>query len=823
MSDKLVDRTDRAFEYLAAWAVRHRLLVALFSLVLLAGGLYFASRVVSDNSLDAYFDRSDPSYVAYMDYLEEFLSDEVAYVLYRVPDSPHGPFDLEAMAKIQALTERLEAEVPFVREVTSLANTEFIRADEDMIEVGKLLRATVQSQQELLALRELVMERPLYVDFLIDKTAQYGAIILEMDRSSVDPVEEIIFDPARGTALDNLYPQVSDKVIRRILASPEYAGIEFFQTGDVAMNAAYNNVFMQDSSVGIPLTFLLLALLSLLLFRASLLGLLGPLTVVVLSVVLVAGFMGLFGWVLGMFFGIVPTLISGVGVAQSVHIILEYQRRLARGQNRAEAVQGAIGKVGGACLMAAVTTALGFLVMSVSELKALSEMAMYAAIGVMCTFILSTTLLVAFLGSGTAKQPVSKTSVQPFVLNIVDGCAALCVRHPRALVASGAAILALSLAGITMLKVDFNFLDEFKPRVEWRQHTELVEQVMGGVLSVVYIFDTGRSDGIKNPQFLQALEGLQEFAEAQAFVKNSFSVADLQKDINRSFHADDPAFFRLADDARLISQYFLVYELSGGKAVYDYVSRDYAKAVVELRVGMTNSRNLKKLLADIDAYLARHPVPDAELRKTGVGLMWVKMAEYISHTQLVGYSLVFLGVAAILCIAFGSLKVGLLSMIPNLAPVIVVLGAMGWLGLHLDYVKLLLATVAIGIAVDDTIHLMINLRRQFLKTGNYQQAVLLALQDVGPALLITTIILVGAFSCYLLSSMAIISSFGVLLSAAIVVALVADLLFMPALVLLTRPFGPERAQSPLAENTGSSEQAASRLMSKGSEAATEGR
>ncbi|HCS28087.1 MAG TPA: hypothetical protein DIW43_11580 [Spongiibacteraceae bacterium] len=119
---------------------------------------------------------------------------------------------------------------------------------------------------------------------------------------------------------------------------------------------------------------------------------------------------------------------------------------------------------------------------------------------------------------------------------------------------------------------------------------------------------------------------------------------------------------------------------------------------------------------------------------------------------------------------------------------------MGWLDMHLDYVKLLLATIAIGIAVDDTIHLMINLRRQFLKTGNYEEAVQLALKDVGPALLITTIILVGAFSAYLLSSMAIISSFGILLSAAIVVALLADLLFMPALVLLTKPFGPERLQ-----------------------------
>ncbi|MFT5576109.1 MAG: putative RND superfamily exporter protein [Bermanella sp.] len=271
-------------------------------------------------------------------------------------------------------------------------------------------------------------------------------------------------------------------------------------------------------------------------------------------------------------------------------------------------------------------------------------------------------------------------------------------------------------------------------------------------------------------------------------------MVDLQKDINRSFHADDPQYYRLAENQNQISQYFFVYELFGGKEVYDFVSHDYAKAVVELRVSMTDSRNLKKLLGDIDGYLEQNPVPGTVVKKTGVGLMWVKMAEYISRTQIVGYSLIFLGVAVILCIAFGSIKVGMLAMIPNIAPVVVVLGAMTWLGMHLDYVKLLLATIAIGIGVDDTIHLMINLRRQFLKTGNYEKAVVLALKDVEPALLITTIILVGAFSCYLLSSMAIISSFGVLLSAAIVVALLADLLFMTALVLLTKPFGPEASK-----------------------------
>ena len=142
MSDKLVDRTDRAFEHIAAWAIHHRWLVALFSLFLLGGGLYFASKVVSDNSLDAYFDRSDSAYTSYIEYLDEFLSDEVGYILYRVPDSPHGVFDLEAMKKIAALTERLENEVPFVHEVTSLRqNFHFELLIKKRVHIRKVFRA----------------------------------------------------------------------------------------------------------------------------------------------------------------------------------------------------------------------------------------------------------------------------------------------------------------------------------------------------------------------------------------------------------------------------------------------------------------------------------------------------------------------------------------------------------------------------------------------------------------------------------------------------------------------------------------------------------
>lgn len=796
--NKLVDQVDQWFQSLARWAVNHRLLVVLMALALLICGGYFASKVQSDNSLDAYFNKNDPTYIAYAEYLDEFLSDEVTYILYRVPDRPHGPFNHQAMQQIGSLTQALENEVPFARKVTSLTNVEFIRAEGDSINIDELMLDFPETQQELLEIRELVLDRPLFVDYLINANADYAAIIIDMELSSVDNLETITYDKELGNDINNLYPQVSYVKIQEILQRPEYAGIEFFLTGDVPMNSVYNYIFLADSATGTLLTLAILALLSLLLFRSNLAALFGPLTVVILSLVLVLGIMGAFGWVLGLFFGIIPTLLCAVGVAQSVHILLEFQRAYHQTGDRKAAVQIAIGKVGGACLLAALTTALGFLVLSVSELKVLGEMAYYAAAGVLFTFILSTTLLVAVLAGGKktdgdhqlTNKPTSSI-VRPSIIWLVERCITLNLNHPKKLLTAGTAVLLLSLVGISQLKVDFNFLTEFQPHVEWRQHTELAESVMGGILNVTYIVDADEPEGLKSPELLAAIDQFQRFAEQQPLVKKAYSIVDFQKDLNRSFHGDDPSWYRVPEDRDLVAQYFLIYEVSGGEELENFVTRDYSSSVVELRVEMTGSANIIALINTLDGYLADHPLPSASVRKSGIGLMWVKIAEYISDTQIQSYSLLFVMITVVLCIAFGSVKVGLLSMIPNMAPVIVVLGLMGWSDMHLDYMKLLLATIAISIAVDDTIHLIIRFRKCFLATGSYHSALRQSMRDVGPALIITTIILVGAFSCYLLSDMAVIASFGVLLSIAILVALLADLVFMPALLLVTKPFGPE--------------------------------
>lgn len=802
-TNKIVDRVDNAFFALADWSIQHRVLVTLATFTLFIVGLAFASKVQIDNSIDSFFYKQDPAYIAYLDYLEDFSSDEVIYLMYSAPEHEHGPFDLEVMRTVANLTKTLELEIPFARKVTSLANVEFMRpVGEDDIEIDELLINFPETQAELLTLREAVLEKPIYRNYLINDTADYAAIIVQMEVSTAHDVETIRLDKNKPADTENLYPVVSDRALREILNRPEFTaqGIEFFISGDVPMNTSYQDLMLGDTVLITGISLLIILGLCATLFRATVAGIVGPLAVVLASVALTIGFLGVLGWKVGNFFTMLPTLLCAVGVAQSVHILLEFQRQLANLGDRKEAAKAALHKVGGPCLMAALTTAAGFAVMLVSDLRMLAEFAVYSSFGIITTFIFSSTLLVIFLGGKNRKNDIArqgKPFVSRFVTTAVDRAISINLARPNTVLIVFGLAFVVAFVGILQLRNDFSFLHEFKPSVQWRIDTEKIEKEMGGTLRMSYLIDTQTPDGIKNPALLQQMEKIQRFAEQNPLVKKTLSLADVIKDLNQTFHNNNRDYFVIPNEQDLLAQYFLVYEMSGGEELEEFTSYDFSRTVIEFQVEMTYASETRKILKSIDDFIAQNPLPSTEAglgiegRKTGIGLLWVKLADHIQTTQIQSYTLVFSMIALFMCINFGSIKVGLLSMIPNLTPIIIALGGLGWAGVPLDYMKLLLATIAIGIAVDDTIHLVTRFRSRFYSTGRYADALKLGLQDVGPALTVTSIVLVTAFASYLLSSTTVLSNFGVLLSATIATALLADLFLMPVLLMKLKPFGAE--------------------------------
>jgi predicted RND superfamily exporter protein len=797
MRRDFITRSNEVFGAIAGWSFDHRWWVVALALLLLGGSLVLASGAQVDGSYEAYFDPRDPTYLAYEQFRDDFGSDEVSYVLYEAPGAAHGAFDIEVMRKIVQLTEMLEEEVPFVYEVTSLANAELMVGVEDGIEIRALRDDFPQSQQQLLALRDRYLAKPLMVGGIVSADGRFGAILIEMDRSSTDPLDEIRLDPDGGDDLANLYPQVTDFAIQEILARPEFEGVVFHHSGDVPLNTIYNVVIAEESMLLGLATAGVIALVLLFFFRSAV-GVLAPTVVVQLSVIASMAFIAVIGWELDLSFSSIPTLLTAIGVAHSVHILSEFRARFAEIGDRREALVQTLYLVGTPCLLTSITTAIGFGAMSFVPIKSIAHMGVYSAFGVMIAFVLSLTLLLSLLSFGrrTPRRMASdRQRLQAkggrVVQALLTRTAAFAIQRRRMILGAFGAVFAVSIAGIARIAVDANWLNDFSDDLPVKHTTIRIDEVMGGVTNLILLFDAGAPGAVKEPAVLAEIARLQAWADDQPLVRKTYSIVDILADLNQTFHADDPAFHRPPETRELVAQYLLLYESAGGGETDEYVSSDLQRARLELRLRLDMTSATVALAQSLEAELAARPLEATSLSVTGIGALWLKLLDYIVSSQIQGFLLAFSAIGVLMCLLFRSLVTGLISMLPNLSPILLTLGVMGWLGIPLDYFKAAIAAVAMGIAVDDTIHLISRYRYEFRLCGDYAEALRAALTDVGRALVITSIALVAGFLVLLGSVLDSQATQGLLLATTIVTALVADFLLAPALVLTFHPFGPE--------------------------------
>lgn len=815
--ESAVIRVSTFFERLGAFTYDHKAVVIILSLLFIGGSAFFASKVRFDTSFESYFNRNDPHYAKYLQFREDFGSDEIAYILYEAPGKAHGAWDIGVMKQIVHLTRALEKEVPFVKQVTSLANAEFIEGKGDDLLIHEVLDPFPQSQEELLTIKAKVMKKPLLVGTVASADGKHGALFIEMQKSAVDPEEELILDPARGPEMDNLYPQVTNDVVERILARPVYAGIRFYHTGDVALNSAYNRITRGESTrLGILSTLLIGALL-LFFFRRPL-GVLGPLGVVLMAILVATGFVGLMGWKLDIMYTMLPGTIITVGVASAVHILTEYTSSHKQMKDKRAAIRKVMLMLGAPCLFTMLTDVAGFGSTNVSSIKALQHFAVYSAIGVMAAFLLTVTLFLSVLtmfgtSSSSGRQAGDRLAEDEgglrkkhFSVRSFAALARFDARHPWGITLAWTAFFVLTGFGMAFLTVDSNFLTEFSEKLPIRQTTEYVDRVMVGAGGFSYLFDSGEPDGISDPAFLKRVESIQNrLNEEKHLVMKTMSIVDLIKDINQAFHNEDPAYYVLPESRDLIAQYLLLYEMAGGDELENYIAGDWQRVNLEVRCRLMPSSVYKKVTDTVGRFIESRYKPSERPVLTGGGFLWIKLIQYIVDSQIMGFSVAFCVIAVMMCLVMGSVRIGLLAMVPNLAPVLVTLGIMGWAGIPLDYVKLLVASIAIGIAVDDTIHFILRYRLEFWRTRNYHRALEASLNDVGRSIFITTMALLTGFAVNLLSIMDSIVEFGLLTLITLSVAALADYFLTPALIIIFRAFGPEQeigVEEPPPQNAG---------------------
>jgi predicted RND superfamily exporter protein len=536
--------------------------------------------------------------------------------------------------------------------------------------------------------------------------------------------------------------------------------------------------------MGVAIIALLLALL----FR-QVVGVVLPLLIVILSMVCTIALMAILGQPITIPTQILPSFLMAVGVGDSVHVLVIFFQRLHRGDGKEDAIAFAMKHSGLAILMTSLTTAGALLSFLVAELAPVAVLGYTAPAGVMIALLFTIVLLPALvavfpIGAGSAVNRRRMRAIQRLLVR----CGEFSVLHARWVVFCSAALVAMAALGISQLRLSHSPIKWFPEDNPYRIATDMMNEQMGGALFLEVLVDTRVENGLYDPAVLQRMDDLRRATMSLetdgVHAGTTVSLADVVMEIHQALNENRPDYYAIPSDPALVAQELLLFENAGSDDLEDVVDSQFRSARFTVKVPMTDAVKYGPYLEALEAEVRRIMGSDVEVTFTGLmrvisGTMYAMML-----TMTRSYLIAFAVIAPLMIVLIGSFKLGLVSMIPNLMPIVIVLGIMGWLDVPLDAFTLLIGSIAIGLAADDTIHFMHNFRRYYERSGDVIVAVRETLASTGQALLFTSLVLSTGFFIFTLASLNNLFFFGLLTGLTIVLAFLADLILAPALMAL---------------------------------------
>ena len=603
-----------------------------------------------------------------------------------------------------------------------------------------LLDGPLDDPAEAERARRAALADPLFRGDLVSKDGTVSAMIVSFDEDRVDDV--------RGDVLARIHQIVDPRLP---------SGMRAFYNGSLEISETYSRITVENM---INLTPPILALTVggiFLMFRSWRIA--GLLVVAILvSVVWTMGLFAVMGFTNNILASMLPPLVIILAIADDVHIVQHFNHELRETGSKEHAFKSSVQHLFVPLLGASGTTVLGLLSLSTSDVVAVRSFGIGAATGVMVDFFMSLVLvptLLMFLRPDTATAPQERYLVGP-----MQRVARLSIRHAGRVIAVAAAIVAVSGVGLAWLHVDTNHINFFADGHPLHQSADVIDRDLSGIYNFSILFE-GEPDSMKSPDTLRRMEELRTRVEGLPFVRKVISVADYVKRVNRELNGGDPAAAVIPASRDAVAQELFVFELSDdGRAELEQINRAEAEAAAVFSgSGITTTA-------------------------TGSGRIFSTLDHYLVVSQLSSFITAFVTVFAVIFIVFRSARFGLLAIIANALPVCAVLGVMGWLGISLNVATVMVASVALGVVDDDTIHFIGRFRRETAAGASTEQAIELAAMHEGRASLTTAIITSLGFGVMLLSEYKPTAWFGGLLALTMLVAFLTEVFVVPALIVL---------------------------------------
>lgn len=752
--------------HLCRFASNHPVLSLLVSILLALPFLAQLPRVQTVDNVDYFTVDGDPDVTFYDDIKKTFGDDEFFVIAF----SSSELFSAPILRMIADLTHELE-DLPEVREVQSLANVDFIHGSEEFFEVRPFLERIPDDRPALDLLRIQALNNRLYVGNLVSADGMTASLV--------------VFPREHETGDGSFRARLLEKT-KAILDTRRDMVDRFHLAGWTVTNLSLSSFMKSDVATFIPLTYLFITLTIWLSFRNVWLTALAVTNISVCT----GATMGLFpllGITLNNVTTIVPPLVMALALTDTVHIFSHLDGSLLNRPFR-DGLQDVLGKVATPCFLTSLTTAAGFISLVVSDIPPIKEFGYVASAGMVFEFLFSFLLLPPLLlmcdprkvcihGNPKTGYGAFLTSLSTFVQT-----------WPRRICAVVALLVAAGAWSASQVKVETNLLDYFKQSSELRQELKYVETRLSGVGTVDISLKADQPDAFRDPANLAVLDRLQRRAETLTGVDKTMSFVDFLKDMNMSFHDEDPAYYRVPDTLNMVSQYLLLYDSND---IDKFITPQYDHARVLLRISEHSSAAQAKIISDLRSFIDATPHQRLHIRVTGRAVKDVNTIDALVRGQIQSLALAAAVITLIMFLTLRSLRVGALSLVPNMFPIVLNFGIMGILGIPLNTSTALISVVALGIAVDDTIHFLTEYNRQRARNLTIPAALHRVMLDKGKGICASTIILVIGFSVLIFSRFVPTISFGGLSAVIMITAWFGDMVVLPATMLAFRRRAPK--------------------------------
>ena len=715
------------------------------------------------NDYRSLFDEDNPQLAA-LDALEETYSSSNA-ALVAVAPREGSVFTRETLAAIEELTDAVW-QAPWATRVDSLTNYSHSEGvDDDLV------------------VEPLVADAPSLDDADLARIEGIALGSIELSGRLVSPDGRVA-----GLAITFALPEDTDAAVVEITdhlrarleqARADHPDIEYFLTGDVVLQRTFSDVTQSEMETLTPIVFLIIVAVSALLLRSVL----GTLALVITLVFVVNTTMGFAGW-LGTVFNPansgVPIIVMTVAVAHSVHIVAATLAGMRRGLDRSEAVAESLRTNAWPVFLTTATTVIGFLSLNASDSPPFRVLGNLVAFGVVCAYVYSMTLLPALLSILPLRAPRG----DPDRTDFFDRFGAFVVARRNFLIGF-VGLLAIGLVlGIARIELTDNWTRYFDERYEFRRDTDFVIDNLTGMETIEYSLRAGREGGITDPDYLRAVDAFAEWYREQPEVAHVQAFPDIMKRLNRNMHGDDPAFHRLPDDPALAAQYLLLYELSlpFGSDLNNRI--DIAKSATRTSVATRSlsARQQRELDARAQAWLHAN-APQLATEGSGVSIVFAHLSQRNIRSMLRGTIIAMALISLILIGVFRSVRLGLVSLVPNFIPAAMSFGLWGYLIGEVGLAGSVMTAIAFGIVVDDTIHFLSKYLKGRRDGLSAPEAVRSTFRTVGRALWTTTAVLALGFLVFASSGFEVSWALGLMVATTIVFALLADFLLLPPLLM----------------------------------------